>query len=123
MTAAKTGAIGVIGAGAVGQGVAMLLAAGGWCESVRVVSRSGLSAQALVTDLEDMCQVIGSPSSQFTSSMRDSSSPARRWWSAQGPTSPTPPAPTCGWPGCTRTPLPSPPWRPRWPTTRGSWSW
>ncbi|WP_102925043.1 lactate/malate family dehydrogenase [Streptomyces noursei] len=61
MTAAAAGAIGVIGAGAVGQSVAMLLAAGGWCESVRIVSRTGLSAQALVTDLEDMCQVIGSP--------------------------------------------------------------
>ncbi|MFF4531515.1 hypothetical protein ACFY1P_19875 [Streptomyces sp. NPDC001407] len=61
MTRPKTGAIGVIGAGAVGQSVAMLLAAGGWCESVRVVSRTGLSARALVTDLEDMSQVIGSP--------------------------------------------------------------
>ncbi|MFC4514042.1 hypothetical protein [Streptomyces ehimensis] len=61
MTAVRSGAIGVIGAGAVGQGVAMLLAAGGWCESVRVVSRTGLSARALVTDLEDMCQVTGSP--------------------------------------------------------------
>ncbi|MFF4221982.1 NAD(P)-binding domain-containing protein [Streptomyces abikoensis] len=61
MTAVRSGAIGVIGAGAVGQSVAMLLAAGGWCESVRVVSRTGLSARALVTDLEDMCQVIGSP--------------------------------------------------------------
>ncbi|MGW5121446.1 lactate/malate family dehydrogenase, partial [Streptomyces noursei] len=61
MTAAKAGAIGVIGAGAVGQSVTMLLAAGGWCESVRVVSRTGFSAQALVTDLEDMCEVIGSP--------------------------------------------------------------
>ncbi|MGI5337514.1 lactate/malate family dehydrogenase [Streptomyces sp. CA-181903] len=60
MTEAKAGAIGVIGAGAVGQSVAMLLAAGGWCESVHVVSRTGLSARALVTDLEDMCQVIGS---------------------------------------------------------------
>ncbi|MFF4161396.1 hypothetical protein [Streptomyces sp. NPDC001678] len=54
------GAVGVIGAGAVGQSVAMLLAAGGWCESVRIVSRTGLSAQALVTDLEDMCQVTAS---------------------------------------------------------------
>ncbi|MFF4220940.1 lactate/malate family dehydrogenase [Streptomyces nondiastaticus] len=61
MTAVRSGAIGVIGAGAVGQGVAMLLAAGGWCESVRIVSRTGLSARALVTDLEDMCQVTGSP--------------------------------------------------------------
>ncbi|MEV6675158.1 hypothetical protein [Streptomyces sp. NPDC051162] len=61
MTALPVGAIGVIGAGAVGQSVAMLLAAGAWCESVRIVSRTGLSAQALVTDLEDMCQVIGSP--------------------------------------------------------------
>ncbi|MEU7166980.1 hypothetical protein AB0A70_20435 [Streptomyces morookaense] len=61
MTGAKTGAIGVIGAGAIGQSVAMLLAAGGWCESVRVVSRTGFSARALVTDLEDMCQVTGSP--------------------------------------------------------------
>ncbi|MFC4518262.1 hypothetical protein [Streptomyces ehimensis] len=61
MTAVRAAAIGVIGAGAVGQSVAMLLAAGGWCESVRVVSRTGLSARALVTDLEDMCQVTGSP--------------------------------------------------------------
>ncbi|MFI1256844.1 NAD(P)-binding domain-containing protein [Streptomyces netropsis] len=52
--------VGVIGAGAVGQSVAMLLAAGGWCESVRIVSRTGLSAQTLVTDLEDMCQVTAS---------------------------------------------------------------
>ncbi|MEU3751171.1 NAD(P)-binding domain-containing protein [Streptomyces olivoreticuli] len=61
MTAAKAGAIGVIGAGAVGQSVAMLLVAGGWCESVHVVSRTGTSARSLVTDLEDMCQVTGSP--------------------------------------------------------------
>ncbi|MEV4923675.1 lactate/malate family dehydrogenase [Streptomyces roseoverticillatus] len=60
MTAPLVGAVGVIGAGAVGQSVAMLLAAGGWCESVRIVSRTGLSAQALVTDLEDMCQVTAS---------------------------------------------------------------
>ncbi|MEU5050141.1 NAD(P)-binding domain-containing protein [Streptomyces sp. NPDC021096] len=58
---ASAGAIGVIGAGAVGQGVAMLLTAAGWCESVRIVSRTGVSARALVTDLEDMCQVIASP--------------------------------------------------------------
>ncbi|WP_338058272.1 lactate/malate family dehydrogenase [Streptomyces roseifaciens] len=60
LTPPPVGAVGVIGAGAVGQSVAMLLAAGGWCESVRIVSRTGLSARALVTDLEDMCQVTAS---------------------------------------------------------------
>ncbi|MFF7020644.1 hypothetical protein ACFY97_06440 [Streptomyces klenkii] len=60
LTPPPVGAVGVIGAGAVGQSVAMLLAAGGWCESIRIVSRTGLSALALVTDLEDMCQVTAS---------------------------------------------------------------
>ncbi|WOI62177.1 lactate/malate family dehydrogenase [Streptomyces fradiae] len=54
-------AVGIIGAGAVGQAVGMLLAASGWCRTVAVASRSGRSAAALVTDLEDMGQAGGSP--------------------------------------------------------------
>ncbi|MFE0062788.1 hypothetical protein [Streptomyces sp. NPDC059003] len=55
------GPIGVIGAGAVGQTVAACLMAGAWCQEVRVASGSARSAAALVADLEDMQQVLGSP--------------------------------------------------------------
>ncbi|MFD6532120.1 NAD(P)-binding domain-containing protein [Streptomyces sp. NPDC060184] len=53
--------IGLIGAGAVGQALAPLLVASHWCDSLLVASGSGRTARGLVTDLEDMCQVTGSP--------------------------------------------------------------
>ncbi|GHF33521.1 L-lactate dehydrogenase 2 [Streptomyces mashuensis] len=53
--------IGVVGAGAVGQTVAMLLTATDWCARVLISSRTGDSAAALVADLEDLQQVSGSP--------------------------------------------------------------
>ncbi|MEU1091442.1 lactate dehydrogenase [Streptomyces sp. NPDC005576] len=53
--------IGLIGAGAVGQTLAPLLVASSWCDSLLVASGSGRTARGLVTDLEDMCQVTGSP--------------------------------------------------------------
>ncbi|MFC0843930.1 hypothetical protein ACFH04_09415 [Streptomyces noboritoensis] len=57
----RIGAVGIIGAGAVGHTVATLLTALGWCDRLLVASGSELSATALVTDLEDMREVIGSP--------------------------------------------------------------
>ncbi|MFE5614163.1 lactate dehydrogenase [Streptomyces sp. NPDC056524] len=54
-------AIGLIGAGAVGQAVGTLLASSGWCDTLMVASGSGRTAASLVTDLEDMAQVTGSP--------------------------------------------------------------
>ncbi|WP_328967522.1 lactate/malate family dehydrogenase [Streptomyces sp. NBC_00239] len=57
----QTGPVGVIGAGAVGQTVAALLVAAGWCEGVLIASGSDRSAAALVTDLQDMAQIVGSP--------------------------------------------------------------
>ncbi|MEV0446194.1 lactate dehydrogenase [Streptomyces spectabilis] len=51
-------AIGVIGAGAVGQTVSTLLMGGGWCRDLLIASGSPTSAQALVADLEDMQQVL-----------------------------------------------------------------
>ncbi|MET8968583.1 lactate/malate family dehydrogenase [Streptomyces hydrogenans] len=53
--------IGLIGAGAVGQSVGALLVACGWCRELRVASGSQASARGLVTDLEDMAEVTGSP--------------------------------------------------------------
>ncbi|MEV6358004.1 lactate/malate family dehydrogenase [Streptomyces hydrogenans] len=53
--------IGLIGAGAVGQSVGALLAACGWCRELMVASGSQTSARGLVTDLEDMAEVTGSP--------------------------------------------------------------
>ncbi|MFB7428770.1 NAD(P)-binding domain-containing protein [Streptomyces hydrogenans] len=53
--------IGLIGAGAVGQSVGALLAACGWCREFMVASGSQASARGLVTDLEDMAEVTGSP--------------------------------------------------------------
>ncbi|WP_217246231.1 lactate dehydrogenase [Streptomyces sp. AC602_WCS936] len=53
-------AVGLIGAGAVGQTIGTLLAASGWCDTVMVTSGSGRTAASLVTDLEDMGQVTGS---------------------------------------------------------------
>ncbi|MFI8966985.1 2-dehydropantoate 2-reductase N-terminal domain-containing protein [Streptomyces sp. NPDC053493] len=53
--------IGLIGAGAVGQTVGTMLAASGWCDTIMVASGSGRTAASLVTDLEDMGQVTGSP--------------------------------------------------------------
>lgn len=54
-------AVGLIGAGAVGQAVGTLLVAAGWCDTLMVASGSGRTAASLVTDLEDMAQVTGSP--------------------------------------------------------------
>ncbi|MGA5135199.1 lactate/malate family dehydrogenase [Streptomyces olivoreticuli] len=54
--------VGVIGAGAVGQTVgALLVASPDWCGRVFVASRTPESAAGLVTDLEDLAQVVGSP--------------------------------------------------------------
>ncbi|MFH8628005.1 NAD(P)-binding domain-containing protein [Streptomyces vietnamensis] len=53
-------AIGLIGAGAVGQAVGTLLVTAGWCDGIMVASGSGRTAASLVTDLEDMAQVTGS---------------------------------------------------------------
>lgn len=54
-------AIGIIGAGTVGQGVGTLLVHAGWCDTVMVSSLHGRSADGLVTDLEDMSVVSASP--------------------------------------------------------------
>ncbi|MFD9071948.1 lactate/malate family dehydrogenase [Streptomyces lasiicapitis] len=51
-------AIGVIGAGAVGQTVSTLLMGAGWCRELLIASGSPTSAEALVADLEDMQQVL-----------------------------------------------------------------
>ncbi|WP_030685816.1 lactate/malate family dehydrogenase [Streptomyces sp. NRRL B-1347] len=51
-------AIGVIGAGAVGQTVSALLMGTGWCREILIASGSPSSAEALVADLEDMQQVL-----------------------------------------------------------------
>lgn len=61
-------AVGIIGAGAVGQAVGMLLAASGWCRMLAVASRGGRSAAGLVTDLEDMGHAGGSPVRLITTS-------------------------------------------------------
>ncbi|MEU6483566.1 lactate dehydrogenase [Streptomyces sp. NPDC046887] len=54
-------AVGLIGAGAVGQTVGTLLVSSGWCDTIVVASGRGHTAAALVTDLEDMGQVTSSP--------------------------------------------------------------
>ncbi|MGW2724889.1 lactate/malate family dehydrogenase [Streptomyces sp. NPDC001492] len=51
--------VGVIGAGAVGQTVAALLAAEPWCTRLLVASRTSEAAHGLVTDLEDARQLTG----------------------------------------------------------------
>ncbi|MFF1323688.1 lactate/malate family dehydrogenase [Streptomyces chartreusis] len=53
--------IGVIGAGAVGQSVAALLAAEPWCTRLLVTSRAPEAACGLVTDLEEARQLVGGP--------------------------------------------------------------
>ncbi|MFI5803717.1 NAD(P)-binding domain-containing protein [Streptomyces sp. NPDC051561] len=53
--------MGIIGAGAVGHTVATLLTAAGWFPRLRIASGSERSAAALLADLEDMQQVMGSP--------------------------------------------------------------
>ncbi|MER7952396.1 lactate dehydrogenase [Streptomyces sp. NPDC096079] len=53
--------VGLVGAGAVGQSVGALLVGSGWCQEVLVASGSEVSAHGLVTDLEDLTQVTGSP--------------------------------------------------------------
>jgi L-lactate dehydrogenase len=54
-------AVGVIGAGAVGQAIGTLLVASSWCDTVMVASGRPRSAVGLVTDLDDMRQVTASP--------------------------------------------------------------
>lgn len=51
--------VGVIGAGAVGQTVAALLAVEPWCSRLLVASRTSEVARGLVTDLEDARQLTG----------------------------------------------------------------
>ncbi|MFE7276126.1 lactate dehydrogenase [Streptomyces sp. NPDC057623] len=51
--------VGVIGAGAVGQTVAALLAVEPWCSRLLVASRTSEAARGLVTDLEDARQLTG----------------------------------------------------------------
>ncbi|MEW1547328.1 lactate/malate family dehydrogenase [Streptomyces tsukubensis] len=58
---ARIPAVGIIGAGAIGHTVGTLITAAGWCEHVLVSSGTEESARALVTDLQDMAQVISSP--------------------------------------------------------------
>ncbi|MFH8717548.1 lactate/malate family dehydrogenase [Streptomyces zaomyceticus] len=53
--------IGLVGAGAVGQSVGALLVESGWCRELLVTSGSEVSARGLVTDLEDLTQITGSP--------------------------------------------------------------
>ncbi|WP_432198863.1 lactate/malate family dehydrogenase [Streptomyces sp. bgisy027] len=53
--------VGVIGAGAVGQTVAALLAAEPWCTRLLVTSRAPDAACGLVTDLEEARQLVGGP--------------------------------------------------------------
>jgi L-lactate dehydrogenase len=54
-------AVGVVGAGAVGQAVAGALVATGLCARLLVNSRTPEQAAALVADLDDMRAAIGSP--------------------------------------------------------------
>jgi L-lactate dehydrogenase len=51
--------VGVIGAGAVGQTTAALLAVEPWCTRLLVTSRTSEAARGLVTDLEDARQLTG----------------------------------------------------------------
>ncbi|MFE7133290.1 lactate dehydrogenase [Streptomyces sp. NPDC057638] len=53
--------MGIVGAGAIGHTVGTLLTAAGWCDRLLITSGTEKSARALVTDLEDMAQVISSP--------------------------------------------------------------
>ncbi|PCG85438.1 lactate dehydrogenase [Streptomyces sp. WZ.A104] len=53
--------IGIVGAGAVGHTLATVLTVLPWCSRLLVASGSRASARALVTDVEDMAQVLGSP--------------------------------------------------------------
>lgn len=57
MTGART--VGVIGAGAVGQTVAALLAAEPWCERLLIASRTLEAARGLAADLDDARQLTG----------------------------------------------------------------
>lgn len=51
----------MVGAGAVGHTVATVLTALGWCGRPLVASGSDRSASALVVELEDMRELLGSP--------------------------------------------------------------
>lgn len=53
--------VGVVGAGAVGQAVAMTVVASELCSQLLVVSRTSDQAAALVADLDDMRSALGSP--------------------------------------------------------------
>ncbi|MFD9630034.1 lactate/malate family dehydrogenase [Streptomyces violascens] len=57
MTGTPGLAVGVIGAGAVGQTVGALLVASSWCVQITVVARTELAAAGLATDLQDMAAV------------------------------------------------------------------
>ncbi|MEU1409465.1 lactate dehydrogenase [Streptomyces sp. NPDC005728] len=52
-------AVGIVGAGAIGQTVAALLVGEPWCDRLLITSRTGESAAGLVADLDDMAHVGG----------------------------------------------------------------
>lgn len=72
--------IGVVGAGAVGQAVAMALVAAGLCEQLIIASRTLEQARSMVADLDDMrlalaCPHIHTPPRQLVFT-------TVRWWSS-----------------------------------------
>jgi L-lactate dehydrogenase len=61
MTPQQTGAVGIVGAGAVGQAIATTLVASGICRRLLVASRTSEQAAALVADLDDMRHSTAAP--------------------------------------------------------------
>ncbi|MFD0396356.1 hypothetical protein ACFQ3Z_45815 [Streptomyces nogalater] len=102
-------AVGVVGAGAVGQAVGAALVSARLCDQLLLASSSVDQAAALADDLNDMCAGIGSRFVR-TRWRWPNSVPARPWWWPSGPASRTPGARTCAWAGCTPTPPPCWPW-------------
>lgn len=66
--------VGVVGAGAVGQAVAMALVAAGFCERLIIASRTLEQATSMAADLDDMRLALGSPTrphAATTAGLRD----------------------------------------------------
>jgi L-lactate dehydrogenase len=68
---ARVPAVGIVGAGAVGQAIAGALVVSGLCDRLLLASRTVEQAKALADDLDDMRSALGSPTRPSAADVRD----------------------------------------------------
>ncbi|MFD0394357.1 NAD(P)-binding domain-containing protein [Streptomyces nogalater] len=116
------GAVGIVGAGAVGQAVATTLCMAGFCRRLLIASRTAEQAAALAADIDDMRQTTASPVHPAPAEWSTWPT-ARQWSSSCAPPSPTPGTPTSAWAARSPTRPRSASWLPRCTATPGQCWW